>query len=288
MASISLIQWTNSTLNPTVGCTKAGPECRNCYAIRDARRLAGNPNAAVAENYRGTTRRTAAGRLDWTGVVRSIPGRLLQPFAATRHRLVFLNSLSDLFHDEVSDDFIRATFRMMELCDWHVFQILTKRGERLAALAPGLPWPANVWMGVSVGVQSAAGRIDRLRGVPARVRFLSCEPLLEHPTLDLSGVHWVISGGESGPGSRPFDPAHALSLRDQAAAAGAAFFHKQNGGADKKASGRMLDGREYDGMPEPTWAPVPTRSERKARLDRFRAEFGFPAPTGNTERARPA
>jgi protein gp37 len=240
-----------------------------------AHRLAHNPNPAVAATYRGLVETSAAERLNWTGTVRTAPARLLEPFGWARHQLVFVNSLSDLFHEAVPDDFVWTTFRMMELCDWHVFQVLTKRDDRLADLAPRLPWPANVWMGVSVGEQAAARRVDRLRAVPARVRFLSCEPLLEPLALDLTDIHWVITGGESGPHARPFDPAGALALRDQCHATGATFFHKQNGGRNKKATGRLLDGREYDEMPEPTWVPVPPAAERKARRERFRAEFGL-------------
>jgi len=271
----SLIEWTGGTLNPTLGCSKVGRECANCYAMSDAHRMAHNPNPAVSALYSGLVEKSAAGRLNWTGVVRTAPERLLTPFGWAKHKLVFLNSLSDLFHDEVPDDFIAMTFAMMKACDWHVFQVLTKRADRLADLAPRLPWPANVWMGVSVGVQEAAGRVDRLRAVPARVRFLSCEPLLEPLDLDLTGIHWVITGGESGRHCRPFDPAWAADIRDRCGAAGVAFFHKQNGGRNKKKAGRLLDGREHDDMPRPDRAPVPDAAERLKRQEEFRAAFGL-------------
>ncbi|MDW7709787.1 MAG: phage Gp37/Gp68 family protein [Deferrisomatales bacterium] len=242
----STIEWTDATWNPVTGCTKVSPGCRNCYAERMAVRL----RAMGQPNYR-------------KGFEVAIhPHTLRLPLTWRRPRQVFVNSMGDLFHDEVPEAFIRRVFETMEAATWHRFQVLTKRAGRLRRTAPRLPWPENVWMGVTVECTDVRERIDDLRTVPAAVRFLSAEPLLGPLTgLDLAGIHWVIAGGESGPGARPIDPAWARDLRDQCLAAGVPFFFKQWGGRNKKAAGRVLDGRTWGEMPRDgreSTAPVRT------------------------------
>jgi protein gp37 len=263
MSDVSLIEWTNRTWNFLLGCEKISPGCASCYACKECLRMAGNPVAKIADANRGLAYRQDNGVLNWTGEVRLLPERLLKPFEWTRPSKVFVNSLSDLFHKDVPLEFIRRAFAVMRAADWHTYQILTKRAERLEELAPHLAWPDNVWMGVSVESQPYAYRIDHLRRTGAKVKFLSVEPLLGPVTLDLSGIDWVITGGESGPRAREFDPAWALSVRDQCRAAGVKFFHKQNGGRNKKATGRELDGETYDEMPDVLPAAVPPSRERK-------------------------
>ena len=270
MSDTSKIEWTNATWNPVVGCDKISPGCANCYACKDAVRMGSNPNPKVSAAYNGLAYRQQNGILNWTGVVRCLPERLSIPFGWPAAKKVFVNSQSDLFHQDVPAEFIARVFSVMAATPWHTFQVLTKRAERLAELAPGLVWPGNVWMGVSVENQGAAPRIDHLRRVPAAVRFLSVEPLIGPVDLELAGIHWVITGGESGPRARPFDPAWALSVREQCRGENALFFHKQNGGRNKKKSGRHLAGAVYDEMPESIPVPVPPPAERRAiakRLD---------------------
>jgi protein gp37 len=167
--------------------------------------------------------------------------------------MIFVNSMSDLFHSQVPGDFIREIFEVMRAAHWHTFQVLTKRAGRLRYLGPRLIWPSNVWMGVSIEEDRLVGRADALRMVPAAVRFISAEPLLGPlPSLNLDGIHWLITGGESGKGARPCDPQWVRDLRDRCVAAGVAFFHKQNGGRTSKAGGRLLDGRTWDELPQAT------------------------------------
>ncbi len=199
--------------------------------------------------YEGLTRASRTGPR-WTGRVRLVAQAIDEPLSWRRPRLVFVNSMSDLFHRDVSESFIRDVFETMAAADRHTFQILTKRADRLAELAGRLPWPANVWMGVSVESQDYLSRVDRLREVPAQVRFLSLEPLLGPlPDLELSGIHWVIVGGESGPGARPMRKSWVRDIRRKCRKTGVPFFFKQWGGTQKKAAGRQLDGRTYDEMP---------------------------------------
>jgi protein gp37 len=234
MSEQSAIEWTDATWNPVTGCTKVGPGCRHCYAERLALRLkaAGNPR------YRGGFS------------LRLQPDQLTLPLRWRSSRMVFVNSMSDLFHEDIPEEFLRAVFATMVQAHWHVFQVLTKRSARLAALASSLPWPANVWQGVSVENGRYVHRIKDLQQVPARVRFLSIEPLLGPiPSLPLAGIHWVIVGGESGPGCRSVDPVWVRDIRDQCLAASVPFFFKQWGGATPKARGRRLDGRFWDQMP---------------------------------------
>lgn len=224
------IEWTDKTWNPTVGCNKVSPGCKHCYAETLTKRFHQNfPNG-----------------FDFT----LHPERIEEPKRWRKPSRVFVNSMSDLFHERMPLGFLQDVFRVMEECPRHVFQILTKRHERLVELAPLLEWPENVWMGVSVENQDYAHRVDYLRQVPAAVRFLSCEPLIGPLQLDLEGIHWVIVGGESGRGHRPIEGEWVRSIRAQCRAAGVAFFFKQWGGLRPKAGGRMLDGRAYDEMPD--------------------------------------
>ena len=234
MSSASKIEWTNSTFNPVTGCSKVSAGCTNCYAERMARRL----QAMGAPKYRNGFEVTLH------------PEILDQVRTWRKPRLVFVNSMSDLFHEEVPVDFIRRLFDVMMSVPQHVFQILTKRSERLARLSPRLPWPDNVWMGVTVESKRFYHRIDDLHGCGAYGKFLSLEPLLGPlPELNLTGIDWVIVGGESGPGARPMDRAWVVDIRKQCKAQDVAFFFKQWGGVNKKQSGRLLDGRIYDEVP---------------------------------------
>ncbi len=234
MAVNSSIEWTESTWNPITGCDKVSPGCKFCYAERMAVRL----QAMGQPNYRNGFALTLHEH------ALELPLRWRQP------QTIFVNSMSDLFHKDVPLAFIRRVFDVMKEAHWHRFQILTKRSERLFMLRDKLEWPANVWMGVSVETAHYVKRIDHLRKVPAAIRFLSLEPLLGPlPGLDLSGIDWVIVGGESGPGARPMDEAWALDIRDQCEAAGVPFFFKQWGGVNKKKAGRLLEGRTWDEMP---------------------------------------
>lgn len=264
MSEFSPINWTNSTWNCVAGCSKVSPGCANCYAIPDALRMGANPNPKISAVYGGLALKQDNGLPNWTGVVRCVPERLAVPLAWASAKKIFVNSQSDLFHEQVPLDFIRRVFAVMAATPWHTYQILTKRAARLEDLASQLSWPANVWMGVSVENQDAARRVEHLRRVPAAVRFLSVEPMLGPVDIELTGIHWVITGGESGSRSRPFDPAWALALRDQCRTAGVHFFHKQNGGRNTKKSGRLLGGRTYDEMPPASSAPIPNAKERKA------------------------
>jgi protein gp37 len=234
MSIDSSIEWTESTWNPVTGCTKISSGCQHCYAERMARRL----KAMGQPNYRhGFRVTTHAAALD-------LPLRWKQP------QTVFVNSMSDLFHEDVPTEFILRVFEVMNRARQHRYQVLTKRAERLAELAPRLPWAPHIWMGVTVEKREYTNRIDRLRGTGAHVKFLSLEPLLgAMPGLDLAGIDWAIVGGESGPGARPMDPAWVTDLRDQCLKARVAFFFKQWGGFNKKKAGRTLAGRTWDEMP---------------------------------------
>ncbi len=237
------IEWTEATWNPTTGCDRVSPGCDNCYALTLAKRL----KAMGSEKYQedGDPRTSGPGfRLTLHPEVLDLPRSWRQP------RVVFVDSMSDLFHPDVPLDFIRRVFDVMAETQRHTYQILTKRSQRLRKLASDLEWPHNVWMGVSVETNKYRFRIDHLRDVPASVRFLSLEPLLGPlPSLDLGGIQWVIVGGESGPNARPMDPAWVEEIRDQCLDVGVPFFFKQWGGRTPKAGGRTLEGRIYDGMP---------------------------------------
>jgi len=235
MATTSSIEWTEMTWNPVTGCEKVSQGCKHCYAERMAKRLF----AMGAERYRNAFKPT----LHYDLI--DLPRRWKKP------RVIFVNSMSDLFQEAVPLDFIRGVFSTMEACPQHTFQILTKRSERLRELGSQLPWPSNVWMGVSVEDARVIDRISDLAAVPAQVRFLSCEPLIGPlEDLPLLGIHWVIVGGESGPGARPMHPEWVESIHRQCRFNDVPFFFKQWGGVRKDVTGRMLHGRTYDEMPQ--------------------------------------
>ncbi len=242
MAQNTSIEWTRSTWNPVTGCTKISPGCKHCYAERMAIRLAGMNQPRYRNGFEVTLQ---------PDLVR-LPLRWRQP------RTIFVNSMSDLFHEEIPESFIADVFQTMVGAYWHTFQILTKRAKRLSELSPRLPWPVNVWMGVSVESPRYVARIDHLRMVPAAVRFLSVEPLLAPiPDLPISGIDWVIVGGESGPGCRPMGADWVREIRNQCVAQGVPFFFKQWGGTWKNKHGRRLDGRTWDEMPKPVLRQAP-------------------------------
>lgn len=240
----SAIEWTETTWNPTTGCDRVSAGCDHCYALTLAKRLKAMGSSKYQQD--GDPRTSGPG----FGVVTHAIA-LAEPFRWRQPRLVFVNSMSDLFHAKVPKDFIRRVFDVMAATPQHTYQVLTKRARRLRRFASSLDWPDNLWIGVSVENTEVTDRIDDLRSVPAAVRFLSCEPLLGPlPDLNLDGIGWVIVGGESGPRARPMDPAWALDIRDQCVSAGIPFFFKQWGGRTPKAGGRILDGRTWDQMPE--------------------------------------
>jgi protein gp37 len=251
MGDRSGIEWTDATWNPVTGCTKVSMGCDHCYAASLAERrlrdvyLRRAPVVDSAEN-----------RTD-PFAVRLWPERLNQPAKWLEPRTVFVNSMSDLFHVDIPDEFVIEVFRVMLEVDRHIYQVLTKRPSRAlrfwrrhATLFGNQPVPEHIWLGTSIENQDVVYRADHLRQVPATLRFLSCEPLLGPLSLDLSGIHWVIAGGESGPAHRPLDLAWVRGIREQCRGSGVAFFFKQVGGRTPKAGGRKLDGREWDEMPE--------------------------------------
>ena len=234
MSESSTIEWTNSTWNPVTGCTKVSQGCKHCYAERFAERFRGVPGHPYEQGFD----------------LRLWPDRLTLPLEWAEPRRIFVNSMSDLYHEEVPVSFIRKVFHTMVRARWHTFQILTKRARRLAELGPSLPWRPNIWQGASIENMDVAWRADELRKVPADLRFLSLEPLLGLlDDLDLTGIHWVIVGGESGPGARPMKKRWVISLRDKCHREAVPFFFKQWGGQIKSRAGRSLDGRTWDEMP---------------------------------------
>jgi protein gp37 len=248
----SSIEWTEATWNPVVGCTVISPGCTNCYAMRMARRL----EAMGQLKYAGTTR-ISGGRPKWNGVVRLDEAALSIPKSWKVGRMIFVNSMSDLFHESVPLEFIQEAFGAMRETPQHTYQILTKRAERLEGLSGELAWPSNVWMGVSVENADYKYRIDYLRRTGAAIKFLSLEPLLGPlEQMNLKNIDWVIAGGESGPGARPMDASWVRFIRDQCMTAGVAFHFKQWGGVNKKKTGRQLDGRTWDEFPTSPRAKV--------------------------------
>ena len=242
MAGKSLIEWTEVTWNPVTGCTKVSPGCAHCYAERISLRLQAMGQRNYRNGFQATVHEHALG----------IPLRWRKP------RIVFVNSMSDVFHEEVPVEFIQKVFETMRRTGRHVFQVLTKRSARLVELDPNLEWPDNVWMGVSVENQDYAFRIDDLKKTGAAVKFLSLEPLLgSFPSLDLEGIDWVIVGGESGPGARRMEKEWVTEIRDQCQSAGVPFFFKQWGGVNKKRAGRLLEDREWSEMPKQVQFLVP-------------------------------
>ena len=234
MAQLTKIEWTDATWNPVTGCSKISPGCKHCYAERMAKRLRSMGQPRYRDGFKLTLQ----------------PDVIEQPLAWKKSRLVFVNSMSDLFHDEVPVSYLETVFQVMAAASWHVFQVLTKRSGRLAEVASRLTWPANVWMGVSVESEDYTYRIDDLSGIPAAVRFLSVEPLLGPINkLSLRNIDWVIVGGESGPHARPVDPKWVRSIRNDCVSSGVPFFFKQWGGTRKSTTGRVLDGRTWDELP---------------------------------------
>lgn len=235
MADRSAIEWTDATWNPVTGCTEVSPGCDHCYARTFAERFRDVPGHPYEQGFD----------------LKLWPERLTVPLTWRRPRRIFVNSMSDLFHKDVPDEFIRQIFDVMVQADWHIFQVLTKRSGRFARLGQTLSWPPHIWAGVSIESNKYVWRANDLRKVPACVRFISAEPLLG--PLDqvcLDGIHWVITGGESGHRFRPCDPEWVREIRDRCAAKGVAFFHKQWGGRTPKAGGRELDGRTWDEFPK--------------------------------------
>lgn len=245
MGTNSKIEWTEATWNPVAGCSIVSPGCTNCYAMRMAERL----ELMGQQKYVGLTRRSG-GRAKWNGFIRLDEEALLIPRNWKIGRIIFVNSMSDLFHESVPVEFIVRVFEVMRDCNQHTFQILTKRSDRLVEIGAGLDWPSNVWMGVSVESEEYKFRIDHLRNTPAAIKFLSLEPLLGDPgRLDLTNIDWAIAGGESGPNARAIDPSWVRSIRDQCVEWNVAFHFKQWGGVNKKRNGRLLDGRTWDELP---------------------------------------
>lgn len=238
MAERSAIEWTDSTWNPVTGCTKVSPGCAHCYA------------EAFAERFRGVAGHPYEHGFD----LRIWPDRLALPLRWRQPRLIFVNSMSDLFQDRVPNEFIQEAFETMCRANWHQFQILTKRPDRAALLSDRLPWPDNVWIGTSIENRKFTWRANYLRLIPSAVRFISAEPLLGPLLdLDLEGIQWVIVGGESGPRHRPIRLEWVRDLRDRCLEHNVRFFFKQWGGLRPKSGGRMLDGREWSDMPRPAF-----------------------------------
>lgn len=234
MAQSTSIEWTDVTWNPVTGCTKISPGCKHCYAERMALRLQAMNQRRYREGFRLSLQ----------------PDLIDEPLRWRQPRTVFVNSMSDLFHDDVPLEYLHLVFKVMKKASWHVFQILTKRAERLEKTASELHWPSNVWIGVSVESEDYLFRIKHLRKVPAAVRFLSVEPLLSRiRRLPLRGIDWVIVGGESGPGARPIQPDWVRTIRDRCLSEDVPFFFKQWGGVHKSRHGRVLDGKTWNQMP---------------------------------------
>jgi protein gp37 len=254
MVQNSKIEWTDATWNPVRGCTKISPGCKHCYAEVFAERFRGVPGHPYERGFD----------------LRLVPEKLQEPLRWSKPRLVFVNSMSDLFHPEIPDEYIIEVAKVMKLANWHTFQILTKRSQRMQELLNSklmfVADCAHIWWGVSVEDRTyGLPRIEHLRGSTAQVRFLSIEPLLEDVGLiDLFGIHWVIVGGESGMGARPLREEWVLSLRDQCATANVPFFFKQWGGVHKSRTGRALEGRTHDDHPEPATLPIPSKQSRRA------------------------
>ena len=263
MSANSKIEWTDATWNPMRGCTKISPGCLHCYAETFAERFRGVPGHPFEFGFD----------------LRLVPEKLGDPIRWATSRMIFVNSMSDLFHEKVPDDYIVSVARVMVAANWHTYQILTKRAERMLSLLSGkLRFAAeqhHIWWGVSVeNRKHGLPRIDRLRKSPAKIRFLSIEPLLEHlGPINLNGINWVIVGGESGPGARPMDASWVRNIRAQCRRAGVAFFFKQWGGVRKSETGRMLDGQTHDEFPERRQAPVPDLEFRRIALERLEAEL---------------
>lgn len=239
------IEWTDATWNPVAGCTVLTAGCTHCYAMRMAARL----EAMGVEKYAGLTRKSG-GRAKWTGKIYLDHKALSIPAGWRKPRRVFVNSMSDLFHQNVPAAFVADVWAVMAATPRHTYQILTKRPDRMIAIVPDLPKLPNVWLGTSVEDSAVLHRIDELRQVPAAIRFVSFEPLIGSVAdADLTGIHWAIVGGESGPNARIMHPDWVFEIERMCRRAGTAFFFKQWGGVNKKATGRHLAGRTYDELP---------------------------------------
>lgn len=265
MSERSSIEWTDASWNPVRGCTKISPGCLHCYAETFAERFRGVPGHPYEQGFE----------------LRLVPEKLSDPLRWTKPLMVFVNSMSDLFHQGVSDEYILQVVRVMQLANWHTYQVLTKRSERMRDLlqtklrfAAELP---HIWWGVSVeNRRHGLSRVEHLRAAPAAVRFLSIEPLLEDlGALDLTGIRWVIVGGESGPAARPMDKAWAVAIRDQCRTAGIPFFFKQWGGVRKSLAGRELDGRTHDEFPGRTAVPVKGQRTRLVLITEVMAPYNL-------------
>ncbi len=256
MSDQSKIEWTDATWNPVRGCTKISPGCVHCYAETFAERFRGVPGHPYGQGFD----------------LRLVPEKLAEPLRWSRPKMVFVNSMSDLFHKDVPDDYILAVVRVMRIANWHTYQVLTKRSERLRDLLMTKLRDAadepHIWWGVSVeNRRHGLPRVEHLRATPAKMRLLSVEPLLEDlGPIDLDGISWVIVGGESGHGARPMDPTWVRSIRCQCEAACVPFFFKQWGGVRKKRYGRDLDGKAHDEMPQSLDLPMPTLGERREMI----------------------
>ena len=234
MSEKSKIEWTESTWNPLTGCTKVSPGCTNCYAERLSRRLKAMRNPSYTNGFKLTLH----------------PKQLMTPYRWKKSRMIFVNSMSDLFHEDVSEEYIIEVFKTLQCANQHHYQVLTKRSTRLKEISAKLVWTKNIWMGVSVENEAYSYRIDNLRGTSAAVKFLSLEPLLGPiPRMNLFGINWVIVGGESGPGARTMKEKWVLDIKTQCEESRVPFFFKQWGGVNKKKTGRLLNGQTWDGMP---------------------------------------
>ena len=269
MSELSTIEWTDATWNPVRGCTKISPGCVHCYAETFAERFRGVPGHPYEQGFD----------------LRLVPEKLTDPLLWSKPKTVFVNSMSDLFHKDVPDDYIVLVGNVMAKANWHTYQVLTKRADRMAELLrtrlKTVARVPNIWWGVSVeNPRHGLRRVDELRNTPAKTKFLSVEPLLEDlgKPLDLSGIDWVIVGGESGHGARPMNLDWARSVRDECERRGVPFFFKQVGGVQKKRAGRLLDGRTHDDMPKRSPCSIEPRETRLEFAKEFRtAASGFAA-----------
>jgi protein gp37 len=256
MSSQSTIEWTDATWNPVRGCTKVSPGCKYCYAETFAERFRGVPGHPYERGFD----------------LRLVPEKLAEPLRWARSRMIFVNSMSDLFHEDVPDDYILRVAEVMSLANWHVFQVLTKRSKRMKEMLETSLNPyaqrRHIWWGVSVeNKKHGLPRIDHLRSAPAAIRFLSVEPLIEDlGKINIDGISWVIVGGESGPKARPIKQEWVMSVRDQCRAAQIPFFFKQWGGKNKKKAGRMLEGKTYNEFPNFMLGGIPTKNVRDDRI----------------------
>ena len=263
MAEKSKIEWTDATWNPVRGCTKISPGCKHCYALTFAERFRGVPGHPYEQGFD----------------LRLVPHKLVEPLRWNRARMVFVNSMSDLFHHDIPEEYVVAVADVMRSANWNTYQVLTKRSERLASMLSGElrehAAEPHIWWGVSVEDRKyGLPRIEHLRETPAAVKFLSIEPLLEDlGALDLTGIDWVIVGGESGHGARPMAREWVLSIRDQCEAAGVDFFFKQWGGVQKSKFGRELDGRTYDAKPKSSPHHIASPQSRSDSIRTFEARF---------------